>query len=217
MTKLLITFFLLFSLQSFAQKGQCACDKDSTLESPGIGCDTTMLSDHSKLYWQYNCEGAWLTLENSEGKKIILDNISAELYDQAIGMGLDFIKEFEKSILFRGNCTSNEACLYTLLAKQTGKEIKLFNQLICIDSENTKYHYDFVVYLSDTSKHIIIHYINGDSVLRVPFNETLSDFVPEFQFESMLLEENILTLTYESDAHEKKKLIINLSDKRYRR
>lgn len=220
MTKLLTTLFLLLSIQSFAQKGDCFCGDDSTIESPGITCDTTFLSDHSKLYWQYNCEGAWLTLEKSDGQKLIIDNISAEIYDQAIRNCYEFIKEFKKSILFRGSCTSNESCLYVLIDKTTGNEIKIFNPLICIYTEDDNYKFDFVVYLSDSTDHLIIHYIDTVKILRVPFKEKLTEAVeiaPEDHFENMTLENNILTISYETDAHKKKKLKIDLNDKRYSR
>lgn len=220
MTKFLTTLFLFLCLHSFAQKGQCFCADDSTIESPGITCDTTFLSDHSKLYWQYNCEEAWLTLEKSNGQKLTLDNFSSELYGQAIRVGYEFIKEYEKSILFRGGCTSNEYCLYMLIDKNTGKEINLFNQLICIYTEDNQYKFDFVVYLSDTTEHLIIHYIDSDKILKVPFKEKFTEFVEialEDHFETMTLENNILTINYESDAHEKKKLTIDLNDKKYSR
>ena len=34
-----------------------------------ISCETAKFKNGSKLYWQFNCDRIWLTLEDVKGKK----------------------------------------------------------------------------------------------------------------------------------------------------
>lgn len=201
-----------------AQNKQCYCGRDSSINVLSVYCDTIKLSNYSLLYWQYNCDSIWLTLENDKGTKVILDNVSTEIYDIFDRGSFHFIKEFAETILFESGCAANGPCLYYLIDKNTGKEIESFNQLICIYSENG-YNFDFVVYLSNQKDTINIYYINSKRKLKAPFSEKLSGLISEYLFETMTLENNILTLIYrpDEDLETRKTLTIDLSDERYSR
>ncbi|MFT4062935.1 MAG: hypothetical protein QM642_11335 [Edaphocola sp.] len=186
-----------------------------------VSCDTTIFSNKAKLYWQYNCDRIWLTLETANGQKNVIDDISVEFYGYTYRLGFHLIKEFDKTILFRSGCLANGPCVYTLIDKNNGNKIKEFGQLICIDTdikgENPhKYNFDFVVYLSGTTDHLIIYYIDSNKTLKIPFKENLTSVIPQQQFDEMTLNNNILTLTYELED-KKKVLRINLNDKKYNR
>jgi hypothetical protein len=185
-----------------------------------VSCDTKTLSNNSKLYWQYNCDRIWLTLENPRGEKFVIDEFGVELYAYTYRLGYHLIKEFEESLLFRSGCPANGPCRYMLIDKDKGKKIKEFDQLICIDTEVKwenphEYNFDFIVYFSETADQIIVYYVDGGKTLKVPFKETLNGIVPQYQFKKMTLERNILTLFYELDNKAKKTLEIDLNDERY--
>jgi hypothetical protein len=185
-----------------------------------VSCDTKTLGNNAKLYWQYNCDRIWLTLENPVGEKFVIDEFGVELYAYTYRLGYHLIKEFEESLLFRSGCPANGPCTYTLIDKENGKKLKGFDQLICIDTdvklENPhEYVFDFIVYFSETADQIIVYYVDGGKTLKVPFRETLNGIVPQYQFKEMTLESNILTLFYELDNNTKKTLEIDLNDEKY--
>src|SRR5690606_1850190 len=222
MTQHLTTILLLFTLPTFGQNNHCFCDKDTLMNETTVSCDTTTFSNNAKLYWQYNCDRILLTLENENGQKNVIDEVPVELYGYTYRLGFHLIKEFDKTILFRSGCPANGPCIYTLIDKNNGNKIKEFDQLICIDTdikwENShKYNFDFVVYLSDTTDHLIIYYVDDNRILKIPFKEKLTSVIPQHQFDEMTLNNNILTLTYELDDNKKKTLNINLNDKKYSR
>lgn len=219
MTRYLTTILLLITLSAWGQNSHCFCDKDTLMNYAEVSCDTTTLSNNTKLYWQYNCDSIWLTLENASGQKKVIDGVPVELSDYASRLGFYLIKEFKKTILFQSGCAANGPCMYKLIDKNNGNEIKVFDQLICIDTEDNKYNFDFIVYLSDTTNHLVIYYVDSNKTLQVPFKKKkLTEIVPEYQFDEMILNNNILTLTYELDYNIRRKtLSINLNDKKYSR
>lgn len=221
MTRHLTTILLLFTLPAFGQNNHCFCDKDTLMNEATVSCDTTIFSNKAKLYWQYNCDRIWLTLENSKGQKNVIDEIPVELYGYTYRLGFHLIKEFDKTVLFRSGCSANGPCIYTLIDKNNGNTVKEFDQLICIDtdirwSNAHKYNFDFVVYLSDTTNNLIIYYVDKNKTLKVPFHENRTSQIQP-KFDKMTLNNNILTLFYELDDNTKKKLNINLNDKKYSR
>ena len=222
MTRHLTTILLLFTLPTFGQVKQCFCDKDTLMNGATVSCDTTTFKNNSILYWQYNCDRIWLTLENSSGQKFVIDESGVELYNLTYRLGYHLIKEFKESLLFRSGCPANGPCIYTLIDKSNGKKLKEFDQLICIDTdvkwENShKYNFDFIVYLSDKADHLIIYYVESNRTLKVPFKDKLTGIIPQKQFNEMTLENSILTLFYELDGNTKKTLKIDLNDKKYSR
>lgn len=221
---LILTFFIgLFSAcklpdgKTIGQTNPCFCENDSLINDYTVSCDTAIFSNNSKLYWQFNCDRIWLTLENKNGHKSIIDTVPIDLYAYTYRLGFHLIKEFDNTILFRSGCAANGPCIYTLIDKNTGNKIREFDQLICIDTEDDKYNFDFVVYLSDTTDHLVIYYIESKKTLKVPFKEKMTAVIPQYQFEEMTLNNNILTITYELDDNKKKELNINLNDKEYSR
>jgi hypothetical protein len=192
------------------------------MNSAITSCKTEFLSDSSKLYWQFTCEKIWLTLETPRGKKFIIDSVPVDLYGYKYRLGFSLIKEFETTILFRDGCPANGPCIYTLIDKATGKKVKEFDQLICIDTDvfnepPHKYEFDFVVYFSDQADSLVIYYIDTKKTLKVPFNDRISALIPSYQFDNMIVENNILTLYYESDDNKQKSLKIDLDAQRYSR
>ena len=74
--KHLFTILLILTFgQSFGQKKQCHCDEDTFMNNATTNCKTIILKNKSKLYWQYNCNRIWLTLENPIGKKKVINEV----------------------------------------------------------------------------------------------------------------------------------------------
>jgi hypothetical protein len=184
-------------------------------------CKTTLLMNKSKLYWQFNCDRIWLTLENIKEQKIVIDEIETSLFGYTYRLGLFLIREFDKTILLRGGCPANGPCRYSLIDKTTGKKIDEFGQLICIDTElsdGEKYPFDFVVYPDSSGKNLIVQYIDTKKKLIVPFSlqkNNLTARIPEYQFHQMKLKNNLLTISYTTTTGKHLKLKINLHHKKY--
>jgi|688.fasta_scaffold525232_1 hypothetical protein len=215
-----LTFFILTFGQLYGQKKECYCDKDTYINDAIINCKTIILKNKSKLYWQYNCDKIWLTLETTKGHKVILDEVSVDLYGLTYRLGFQLVKEFEKSVLFRSGCPANGPCIYTLIDKTTGKKLDEFGQLICIDTDvrhSQEYQFDFLVYADSNYKNIVINNPETKKVLTIPFDfqlNNLTGIIPEYQFDSMKLNENVLTLFYTSTDIKKLNLKINLKNKK---
>lgn len=204
---------MLITIQTFGQKAQCFCDKNKYMNGATTSCDTIMFSNNSYLYWQYNCDSIWLTLENNKNQKYIIDNVDVDLYPYTYRIGFQLIKEYQNSLLFRHGCPANGPCMYSLIDKYSGNALKEFNQLICIDTDISnknehKYEFDFVVYLSDNK--IIVYYVDNNKTLEFPFNDKLNEIIPEYQFSKMTLNNDILTLFYHTDKIKNKTFKINL-------
>src|SRR5690349_18547975 len=98
-----IATFLLTLFLSLSGKGQnfsCKCDSAS-IEGFEIDCHTKKLKDGSLLFYQFNCDSIWLTLQNSAGQKHVLYAIATRLHTYHECIGYIFYREFRKFLLFR--------------------------------------------------------------------------------------------------------------------
>ncbi|MDD4970893.1 MAG: hypothetical protein PHT07_15810 [Paludibacter sp.] len=207
-----ILLFVLNIIPSFGQKGECFCDKDTLMNNATVSCDTTTFTNGSKMYWQFNCDRIWLTLENIKKEKQVIDESTSELYDLTYRLGFHLIKEYKNTLLFRSGCPANGPCNHTLIDKTNGKKIKEFDQLICINTENQsknphKYEYNFIVSLSTNLDYLIVYFVDSKKTIKKPFLEKLTSVIPQSQFEKMTLKNNILTIYYEVDNCDKSKTI----------
>ena len=186
-----------------------------------VSCEINILKNKAKYYWQYNCDKIWLTLETINGKSIILNEVPVKYYSYTYRLGFHFVKEFQNAILFRSGCPANGPCFYTLIEKTTGKKIKQFGQLICIDTDlnNEEYKFNFLVYLTDEK--LNLYFVNTKKIISVPFTKNgLKNIIPEFGLTNLTLKNNKIRINYESDLDEKhlniqKILVIDL--KKYSR
>ncbi|PWN63294.1 hypothetical protein [Chryseobacterium oncorhynchi] len=219
-TLITFTFFIFTFGPLYGQKKQCHCNKDTLMNNATVSCETRMLKNKAQLYWQYNCDKIWLTLETSKRKKITIDKVPVEYYGYIYRLGFHFVKEFNNSILFRSGCAANGPCIYTLIDKTRGKKIDEFGQLICIDTDikdEKKYPFEFLVYADSNYKRIIIYYPDTKKVLKVPFDfekNNVTAVIPEYQFDRMEVSGNILTLYYTTSEDKKLNLKINLKNKK---
>jgi hypothetical protein len=210
---LLALFFYLPA--AYGQQAACHCDKNTDMNSATVSCDTTVLDNGSKLYWQYNCDRIWLTLENTRKEKYVIDEVSPDLYGYTYRLGFHLEREYRNSLLFRSGCPANGPCIYTLVDKSNGKELKTINQLIGIDvavhdDKVSKSNKDYIVYLSDESDSILVYAVDAGKTIKVPFEETMSADIPQRQFGKMEIKGNILVLSYEGNEEGTKILKIKV-------
>jgi hypothetical protein len=210
---------LTIAANAMAQQRQCHWYKDSLMNGATISCETATLKNNSTLYWQYNCDRIWLTLENKNGKKTVIDELEPSLFTYTYRLGYHLIKEYNSSLLFRSGCPANGPCHYTLIDKSNGKKLKALQPLICVDTDNRlesphPYEYDFVVYFSENHDSLVVYYIDSKKYVHIPFNpknNKLSSPIPEQQFTHMKKSNDILTLTYQNDENKIRELKIPLN------
>jgi len=76
------------------------------------------------MYWQFNCDNIWLTLENKSGNKFKIDEVPVDLYGYTYRLGYHLIKEYKNNLLFRSGCAATGPCSYILIDKNNGKKRK---------------------------------------------------------------------------------------------
>ncbi|MES1222057.1 MAG: hypothetical protein ABUT20_41565 [Bacteroidota bacterium] len=190
----LFTFALIINL-TYGQKKQCSCTADSLIDQNTTDCKTTVLQNKALLYWQFNCDSIWLTLQNKEGRRIILDKVPIEYYSYTFRLGYRLVKEYKNSLLFRSGCPANGPCNFVLINKNTGKLIHEFGELI-YDHEIRKF-YDFILYFSSPGK-LALHYIDSDKKYTIGVDSThFKAVIPEYLFEKIELEKTKLILVYD--------------------
>lgn len=181
-----------------------------------VSCDTTQLKNGSILYWQYNCDRIWLTLQNVKREKIVIDEVPVEFYGYTYRLGFHLIKEFRNSLLFRTGCGASGPCFYILIDKYTGKKLKEFDQLICIDTDvqlddAQPYNYNFVAYLSENLDQLIVYFIDSQETIKAPFREKLTSAIPQRQFEKMIVENTHSHFITEPKAQKKRNSVFVLT------
>jgi hypothetical protein len=140
--------------------------------------------------------------------------MTTEYYQYAHRLGYQFIKEYDRSLLFRYGCPANGPCNFALVDKTTGKTFKQFGELIYNPSSNNPF-FEFVLYFTDsTLTSLTLHYIDTDKKYIIPVNSRQFNAVaPESEFDDIAVKGNLLTLTY-TYAHdnkvEKKKINVKL-------
>ena len=195
---------LLFSLKfSYGQQKQCSCKTDTLINHFTTDCKTTLLRNGSKLYWQFNCDSIWLTLQDKNGKKIIIDTVPIEYYAYTYRLGYRLVKEYENTLLFRSGCPANGSCNFNLVDKSSGKKLKQFGELI-YDHDKEKF-YDFIIYFS-SKNYLTIYFIDDNKKYNIRINgDNFTSVVPEYQFDKINLSNNILTLVYNYEKDNKRK------------
>ncbi|MEO9257834.1 MAG: hypothetical protein ABI207_05590 [Crocinitomicaceae bacterium] len=83
---------------SIKEKKNSSCYKYMLSSENEYFCDTTVFTNGSKLYYQWNCDSTWLTFENKE--KIILKSCLDSDPILCSRIGLNFIKEYPNYLLF---------------------------------------------------------------------------------------------------------------------
>lgn len=207
---LLLVFLLSLNL-SYEQQKQCGCKTDTLINQFTVDCKTILLNNGSKLFWQFNCDSIWLTLQNQLGKKIIIDTVPIEYYPYAYRLGYHLMKEYQNTLLFRSGCSADGPCNFNLIDKNNGEKLKQFGELI-YDHSNEKF-YDFIIYFS--SKNILtLYFIDKDQKYNVQIDgANFNSIVPEYQFDKINLEDKILTLIYHYEIQNRrvqKQIIIDL-------
>jgi hypothetical protein len=189
---------------SCAQANECFCSSDSMMNECMPDCKQILLKNGAKLYWQFNCDKIWLTLELRSSKRITIDTLPIEYYPYFDRLGYQFFKEFAKSLLFRSGCPANGPCNFVLLDKTNGKKLKDFGELIY--DHDTRKIYNFLLYLSSDST-LILHYIGTNKRYKFKIDSReFNEIIPEYMFNKIAIENNLLRLQYGN-----KTILVNLN------
>jgi len=202
---------------AIAQKHECLCEKDTEMNKYTVNCFPTTLTSGGKLFWQFNCDLIWLTLENNKGKKKVID----EVYGFDYREGYHLIKEYEKRLLFSKGCHSSYSrCTYFLIDKKSGKKTKEFGRFICSDTDvwklsPQKKDYDFVICRSEKLDRVIVYYVNSGKKQII----TLTDkfyYESDNPFDKYYLQGDTLTLFYTNSKLEMARIDVKLYAGKYR-
>lgn len=145
---ILIVCFVLTVSQLYSQELQCSCENLEIAEENQFKCEIERFENGASLYWQWNCESAWLTFENK--KKVILRTCENETIYSCQRTGLEFLKEYKNYLLFQykwasGCCTSPDVIFFN---KDSGIEIERVpqDQFVWGDIEK-----NYLLYFSDST------------------------------------------------------------------
>jgi len=182
-------------------KKNCGCETDTLINDNTTKCDTVVFKNKSKLYYQFNCDSIWLTLENTKKKKKILyveKEYFHDFYYIQYRLKYHLAKEYKNLLLFRSGCPANGPCNYVLIDKETGKLSRELGELIY--EHNPDVIYDFVIYFSGDYRNIIVDFIDSKRKIKVPVKkENFLAAIPEYQFNKIEYRNGIITLTYEAN------------------
>ncbi|UII24226.1 hypothetical protein [Fulvivirga ligni] len=179
-----------------------------------IGCGQSLLKDGSQLYYQFNCDSIWLTLETNDYQEIIFSG-SQEFYAYHYRLDPHLVKEFSSALLFRYGCLANGPCSYFLIAKKDGTRTREFGQLIY---DGTIYKASILVYISEKMDNTLeVYDVEQQKTVQIPFD--LAGFtavIPQQQFTKSEVNGDNLILTYKifpnSNKEAEKVLMIDLDN-----
>lgn len=143
-----------FSPKVNISEAQCVC-KEESLNFEYL-CDTTVFSNKSKLYYTLNCDEAKLIFENQANQKVVLNHYEGEDLMLVDRVGLFFIKEYEKYLLFARSLSSGsiDPVDIVFINKETGKTIKhIDSERFIVEGEIDNLEY--VAYLKNTNSNVI--------------------------------------------------------------
>jgi hypothetical protein len=120
-----ILFLILLQISiCSAQNKNCFCNQNKLMNKSNINCDTIKLQKNYILYWQFNCDRIWLTIEKPHKSKIAINEIDVNLYPYTYRLGYQLIKDYSNKLLFRSGCSANGPCKFIVINKKDGRKIK---------------------------------------------------------------------------------------------
>ena len=190
--QVIFILLLIFTSISYGQN-KCFCENEPDLIER-VPCDTTILKNKSQLYYQFNCDSVWLTLDNNQNKVVIF-SMGTELAGYTYRLGYLLTKEFKNSLLFRWSCPANGPCNYVLLDKNTGKILQHYNELIYKAQDSLA---DFIIYFTnDNLSSLTIDFIDRNKKYQIAVDSNkFRGINPEYQFEEAVLDNDKLKMTY---------------------
>lgn len=162
--------FLIVSTSAFAQR--CGCEADSLEEGEvSMTCDTTSFDNGALLYWNYDCDSAWLNFQY-QSNTISIFYLDGELKDLMGRLGYYYIVEYDS--FFMGHYATISGCCapdyYFLHNKYTGEVSKSFSEAIYMSTErNFPYMVSFNLFkdsaAKDYSSLLLTNFITGQQAI----------------------------------------------------
>lgn len=115
----------------------CQKRKEIVVQLTGLSRDT--LTDGSQIYWSYDCDSSWLTLENKNGKKYVFYSLEKEMMELTTRIGHVHFTEFSRAFLYTNKVISGccEPLDYYLYNKEDASLIKYLGRAIFVGKDAT--------------------------------------------------------------------------------
>ncbi|TAE20152.1 MAG: hypothetical protein EAZ95_00080 [Bacteroidetes bacterium] len=202
-----LLFFITSQSYVFGQD-KLTCDCSDSLDLPHIQyCTPFTLKTGEKLYYQYDCDTLWLTLERENTKTIIFSE-KCSYYENSYEKPYLFITEFDKYILFARFC--NPTCTHYLVEKATGKVKEIISKLIFDGSLPNGKTFDIVIsFVDDNYDKLQIYRTNTDNKTYNLIKKVSNPIIyPEssFNIELYKWKNNILWLGYKDYTKKRSKV-----------
>ena len=142
---------IIAALISFSAAGQiCECAD----RNPNIECDTAFLKSNSLIYYQFDCDSIWLTLENQNSVKHEIFKIATKsIYIPSL---LYLKQDCDQSALFSMRHSKDSVEFY-LVNKNSGQIIKTFHNVISSGRKESC----FVPYYKESATTISVYNIKS--------------------------------------------------------
>jgi hypothetical protein len=205
MKNIILLNILLIAVNIFGQKGRTDCYSFMNFEENEYFCDTTYLSNGSKLYYQWNCDSTWLTFENQT--PVTLNSCTYISLILCSRLGLSYLKEYPNYLFFihnwiSGCCTPPDL---VFIDKLTGKEKKRIANDLFVWGDTDK---DYALYFSDTTYTNLIylnHLSNNKSTYQFEDSEVAKSITKNNTihlndlFKNFIKEENSLRFEFTNE------------------
>jgi len=181
--KAYLTILILASI-SFKAIGQtCNCPN----ENLNIECDTVYLKSNSMVYYQFNCDSIWLTLENQSSEKYdIYKADTKSVYNPSM---LFLKQDCSQSALFSVRNSKTDLDFF-LINKSNGQVIKIFKNVVDKERNN----HCFIAYYKKDKKRISTYNIETGIKIEIETPEEIIN--NEFECLNSSLEGDSLFLYY---------------------
>lgn len=139
---------------STPQTSYCGCKEVSY---SFLSCDTTYITSKTILFWQWNCDSSWLTLQQKGKAQTILDVLEREKMPKSSSIGMHYIKKIGPSLWLKKQEVSG--CCYP--PTHSFFNLKRMKESFHIDKklfvwENLDLNY--LVHFEDTSYQTLVLY-----------------------------------------------------------
>lgn len=203
---------LSFSLTVSSAGAQCFCEKDSTLADFVI-CDTTEFDNKARIFWNFDCDSAWLSFQSPKGDIEEIFTLSDGMQNLATRLGYSYVAEFNKHFLIQNNVISG-CCSppdYRLFDKSTGVELRNLGRIIYYSDDRSS---PFIISFtgSNYEEDLVVGYYDSLTIYNTLTEKEYKIAIPGgslnntlkksgLNYPEQLIEETVMTATSFSFTH----------------
>ncbi len=195
---LIVTTLTQISLTALGQT--CGCAQEKFL----IECDTSYLQSNALIYYQFNCDSIWLTLENKNAEKFII--YKTDMLDFYGPSTLHLKQDCTESALFSIRYTKTDIDFF-VINKSNGKVIRTFQNVIDVERNQTC----FVAYYNSSKENISVY--NIETEIEVEIKSPLEIMKGDFTCTGSNVIENSLFLYFYNTEFGTKTIEVDINSK----